>query len=214
MGIWAMVGIGVAGMVGGMAQSSSQAKAANSAMGAEWDFKLATELTRYGSLLSASSRRRAAKTLQNNLNFEVVTRNFARQQLDLAQSQEERRDLLSEAQKSRNASLGAMATAKLGNASGTAEAIKRQMEIKGRQNWYNEFMNTAREAQALKVQYENNLLQSQDLSADIPPLFAPGLPPIMADVGETTFWGGFQGGIQGLQTGAGMANAYSNYMRT
>mgnify|MGYP003126956236 CR=1 FL=1 len=170
MGVWVAAGIGVVSLIGGMVAAEEQADASNTSMIAQYNYNLMQETAQYGNALSASARQKAMKDIQNSVNYEALTRNYARQRLDLAKSVTDRRTILNKTQKAKNGALNSMITAKMGNASGSAEAIKRQMALQGKENWFNEFMNTANEKAALKTSYENNLNQSQDLSENLPPV--------------------------------------------
>lgn len=211
MGVWVAAGIGAVSLIAGMASAEEQAGASNASMIAQYNYNLMQETAQYGNALSASARQKAMKDIQNSVNYEALTRNYARQRLDLAKSVTDRRTILNKTQKAKNGALNSMITAKMGNASGSAEAIKRQMALQGKENWFNEFMNTANEKEALKTSYENNLNQSQDLSENLPPVYIAGLPPQTQDVGRAAMWGAFNGGIQGLQLGASYLNASANY---
>ena len=214
MGVWVAAGIGAISLLGGMAQGQEQAEGANASSIAEYNYNLMKETSQYGVSLAASARSLAMKQIQNSINYETITRNYARQQINLAKTATERRKVLSKSEKSKNSALTAMTTAKLGASGGTAEAIKRQMELQGKENWFNEFMNTANQKEALQAQYENNLNASQDMSESLPPVYLPGLPPQMHDVGRAAMWGAFNGGIQGLQLGASVMNASASYNRS
>lgn len=211
MGVWAAVGIGAVSLIGGMMQGQEQAESANASAIAEYNYNLMRETSQYGVSLAASSRQLAMKHIQNNINYETITRNYARQQLNLAKTTTERRKVLAKSEKAKNAALTAMTTAKLGASGGTAEAIKRQMKLQGKENWFNEFMNTANQKEALQAQYENNLNASQDMGESLPPAYIPGLPPQLHDVDNAAMWGAFNGGLQGLQMGAAVMSASADY---
>lgn len=213
MGVYAAVAIGAAGLIGGMAQGQQAAEQTNAQRIAQYNYNLMQETSQYGVSLAASARQLAMKHIQNSINYETITRNYARQQMSLAKSTTERRKVLARSEKAKNASLTALTTAKLGYSSGTAEAIKRQMKLQGKENWFNEFMNTANQKEALEVQYENNLTSSQDLSESLPPVYIPGLPPQMQDVDNAAMWGAFNGGLQGLQLGASVMSASAQYQQ-
>tara|TARA_R100000664_G_scaffold9791_1_gene16274 strand:- start:8659 stop:9363 length:705 start_codon:yes stop_codon:yes gene_type:complete len=200
--------VGAVAMAGvGAYAANSAAKSQNAAAMGQYNHNTALEAWRYGEQQVQVAQKNAARNAQNRHLFEASTRNYALQQIDLAKTFEQRAKQLSKQQKAINSSVTSQLSAKMSLSSGTAQQIKKQMELQGGENWKNEFFSKINASRALKQNYENNLRQGTDLSTTTMGAFIPGLPPQMQDVGMATMMGGIKGAAQGISMVGGIYGA-------
>ena len=208
MGV-AAVGMGAVSAI----SAASKASSANAYSEAEYQHRQNQEIWQYGEAMWGVAQKNATRWLQNDLNARAISRNFAKQQIQLYKNIGDKRRQLSRSEKAIKSTVKSQTTAKLGANSGTATRIVKQMELQGAENWKNEFLNQQNAQRALEQMYENNLKESTDLGYDQLGPYMPGLPPQQANIGMATMMGGLQGAAQGIQMVGGVMGALESYER-
>lgn len=203
----AAIGMGVMGAI----SAGDAAAAENQARADQYAHQIGQETWQYGEAVWGVAQRNATRWMQNQANMEAAATNYGRNQVALAKTTEARRKQMSRAQKTINASVMSGLSSKMAVGSGTAERIKKQMELQGQENWGREFRTKLNSERQLKQQFENNLKGGSDLSHDHIGAYQPGLPPQMQNVGMATLNGGIQGAAQGIQMVGGIMGAMNSY---
>jgi len=204
---------GVAMGVLGAINSADQASAQNAAAAAQYGHQVGKETWNYGEAVWGVAQKNAARRMQNKNVFLALTKNYAKQQIGLSKTFEERAKMLSRQEKSIQATTNSQLASKIGSNSGTAERIRAQMKLQGSDNWKNEFMSKVNAERSLEQQYENNLEQGTDLSYTQIGPYQPGLPPVPRDVGMAALMGGIQGANQGIQMVGGIMGGMNSYQQ-
>ena len=203
----AAVGMGVMGAI----SAGDAASAENQARADQYVHQTGQETWQYGEAVWGAAQRNANRWMQNQANMEAAAKNYGRNQVALAKTTQARRKQMSRAQKTVNASVMSGLSSKMAVGSGTAERIKKQMELQGQENWGREFKTKLNSERQLKQQLENNLRAGSDLGYDQIGPYQPGLPPQQIDVGMATLNGGIQGAAQGIQMVGGIMGAMNSY---
>ena len=187
---------GALGVFGGMSEAESQYNAEVAA----YNDRTLKESWAAGKQLFGAANANAMKRIQNSLIAEQLSRNYAEQQIALQKNVEDRREAMAESHRLQKATTNAMLSNKIGLSSGTAEAIQKQMEMKGAKNWENEFFNTLDEKKSMENQYRNNMNQIDDtmVQADA---YLPGMPPAQPNMLMAGLMGGLSGAMSGVALG-------------
>tara|TARA_R100000908_G_C3755196_1_gene149620 strand:+ start:2518 stop:3282 length:765 start_codon:yes stop_codon:yes gene_type:complete len=202
-----MAGSMIAGGVLGGFSGSSEARNKYNAEMAAYNDRTIRETIAHSKQLFGIANANATKQVQNMLNAEAMSRNYARERLNFQKTTEDRRQFMAENQRLTEASTNSMVTAKLGSSSGTAERIREQMKHKGAKNWQTEFFNTLDAEKAMETQYRNNLNQIDD-SMQQADAYVPGMPPQQPDMSMAILNGVMSGVMGGGMLGSALGGAF------